>query len=214
MALEVRNQLASGTNRAVKRIIDLLVATVLLAVLAVPLLIMALLIRLDTPGSALHLSPRVGRYGRTFACIKFRTMYLDAQQRLEEILATDPAKQTEYEQYRKLSNDPRVTRVGRVLRRLSLDEFPQLINVVLGQMSLVGPRPYLVSELDAMGPDRDLIFLARPGMTGYWQVEERNEASFEERQALEADYVRNWSVWWDIVILLRTPLAMLGPDGK
>src|SRR5690606_12767179 len=126
---------------------------------------------LDTKGSALHLSPRVGRYGRTFACIKFRTMYLDAQQRLEEILATDPAKQTEYEQFRKLSNDPRVTRVGRVLRRLSLDEFPQLINVVLGQMSLVGPRPYLVSELDAMGPDRDLIFLARPGMTGYWQVE-------------------------------------------
>jgi len=214
LALEVRNQLASGTNRAVKRVIDLVVSTMLLAVLALPLLIIALLIRLDTKGPALHLSPRVGRYGQTFACIKFRTMYVDAQQRLDHIMATDLTKQTEYEQYRKLSNDPRVTRVGKLLRRLSLDEFPQLINVVLGQMSLVGPRPYLVTELEAMGPDRDLIFLARPGMTGYWQVEARNDVSFEERQALEADYVRNWSVWWDIVILLQTPLAMLGPDGK
>lgn len=214
LALEVRNQLASGTNRAVKRVIDLIVATVLLAILAVPLLIIALVIRLDTKGPALHLSPRVGRYGKSFACIKFRTMYVDAQHRLDHILAADPSKQTEYVQYRKLSNDPRVTRVGRVLRRLSLDEFPQLINVVMGQMSLVGPRPYLVTELAAMGPDRDLIFLARPGMTGYWQVEARNDVDFEERQAMEADYVRNWSVWWDLVILLRTPLAMLGPDGK
>lgn len=214
LALEVRNQLASGTNRAVKRIIDLLVASTLLVLLAVPLLLIALLVRLDSKGHPLHLSPRVGRYGKTFACIKFRTMHLDAQQRLEHILATDPERQTEYEQFRKLSRDPRVTRVGRVLRRLSLDEFPQLINVVLGQMSLVGPRPYLVSELDAMGPDRDLIFLARPGMTGYWQIEARNDVSFEERQAMEADYVRNWSVWWDISILLATPLAMLGPDGK
>src|SRR5690606_16716276 len=122
LALEVRNQLASGTNRAVKRIIDLVIATVLLTVLAVPLLLIGLVIRLDTRGSVLHLSPRVGRYGKTFTCIKFRTMHVDAQQRLEHILATDPSKQTEYEQYRKLSNDPRVTRVGKVLRRLSLDE--------------------------------------------------------------------------------------------
>ena len=214
LALEVRNQLASGTNRAVKRTIDLVVASVLLVLLAVPLLLIALLVRLDSKGHPLHLSPRVGRYGKTFTCIKFRTMHLDAQQRLEHILATDPERQTEYEQFRKLSRDPRVTRVGRVLRRLSLDEFPQLINVVMGQMSLVGPRPYLVSELEAMGPDRDLIFLARPGMTGYWQIEARNDVSFEERQAMEADYVRNWSVWWDISILLATPLAMLGPDGK
>jgi undecaprenyl-phosphate galactose phosphotransferase len=104
--------------------------------------------------------------------------------------------------------------MGRVLRRLSLDEFPQLLNVVRGQMSLVGPRPYLVTELADMGPDRDLIFLARPGMTGYWQVEARNDVDFAERQSMEAHYIRNWSVWWDIEILLRTPLAMLGPDGK
>src|SRR5690606_18516611 len=142
----------------------------LLVILALPLLVIALLIRLDTKGPPLHLSPRVGRYGQTFACIKFRTMYLDAQQRLEELIATHPDIQTEYEQFRKLANDPRVTRVGRILRRLSLDEFPQLVNVLVGHMSLVGPRPYLVTELKAMGPDRDLIFLARPGMTGYWQV--------------------------------------------
>jgi Undecaprenyl-phosphate galactose phosphotransferase WbaP len=214
LALEVRNQLASGTNRAVKRIIDVVVSTIMLAVLALPLAIVALIIRLDSPGPVLHLSPRLGRYGRTFSCIKFRTMFVDAQQRLEHIMATDASMQTEYEQYRKLSNDPRVTRVGRILRRLSIDEFPQLINVVVGQMSMVGPRPYLVSEFDAMGPDRDLILLARPGITGYWQVEARNDVDFEERQAMEADYVRNWSVWWDMVILVSTPLAMLGPDGK
>jgi Undecaprenyl-phosphate galactose phosphotransferase WbaP len=214
LALEVRNQLASGTNRAWKRAMDLTVAVLLLLVLGLPLLLIALLIRLDSKGPALYLSPRVGRYGKTFRCAKFRTMYVDAEQSLEALLDTDPAIRAEYQHFRKLSNDPRVTRMGRVLRRLSLDEFPQLLNVVRGQMSLVGPRPYLVTELADMGPDRDLIFLARPGMTGYWQVEARNDVDFAERQSMEAHYIRNWSVWWDIEILLRTPLAMLGPDGK
>src|SRR5690606_35417301 len=140
--------------------------------------------------------------GKPFRCLKFRTMYADAEERLEQLLETDPAARDEYFRYRKLTDDPRVTRVGRVLRRLSLDEFPQLVNVLLGQMSLVDPRPYLVSELAEMGPERDLILLARPGITGYWQVEARNEVSLEERQAMEAHYVRNWSVWWDLEILL------------
>ena len=214
LALEVRNQLASPTNRAVKRAMDLVLATIMLAALAVPLALVALVIRLDSPGSPFHLSPRVGRGGRPFRCVKFRTMHRDAEQRLEELLADDPAAREEYGRYRKLTNDPRITRVGRVLRRLSIDEFPQLVNVLLGQMSLVGPRPYLVSELEDMGPERDLIFLARPGITGYWQVEARNEVSFEERQAMEAHYVRNWSVWWDLEILLRTPIVMLSPNGK
>lgn len=214
LALEVRNQLASGTNRAMKRTLDLVVSVVLLAVLTLPLLLVALAIRLDSRGSPIYLSPRVGRNGRTFRCMKFRTMFVDADARLSTLLTTDVRLKAEYERYRKLTDDPRITRVGNVLRRLSIDEFPQLFNVLIGQMSLVGPRPYLVSEFDDMGRDRDLIFLARPGMTGYWQVEARNEVSFEERQAMEAHYVRNWSVWWDLEILLRTPLAMLGPDGK
>jgi Undecaprenyl-phosphate galactose phosphotransferase WbaP len=214
VALEVTNQLASPTNRAVKRAIDLFLATLLLAVLALPLALVALLVVLDSRGSPFHLSPRVGRGGKPFDCLKFRTMHVDAESRLERLLDEDPAAREEYARYRKLTNDPRVTRVGRVLRRLSLDEFPQLVNVILGHMSLVGPRPYLVRELEDMGPERELIFLARPGMTGYWQVEGRNDFSFEERQAMEAHYVRNWSVWWDLEILLRTPLVMLSPNGK
>ncbi len=209
LALEVRNQLASTSNRAFKRVVDLAFATVALVVLAVPLLVIGLIVRLDSPGPALHLSPRVGRGGRTFRCIKFRTMYRDAEERLERLLAEDETRRTEYGRYRKLTPDPRVTRVGRVLRRLSLDELPQLLNVLRGDMSVVGPRPYLVTEQDDMGPDRDLIFLARPGLTGYWQVTARNDVDFDERQAMEAHYVRNWSFWWDVEIMLRTPRAML-----
>lgn len=214
LALEARNQLASGTNRAVKRVIDFLGSVVLLALLALPLLVIAILIRLDSRGPAIHLSSRIGRYGRQFNCMKFRTMHIDAEERLQVLLRQSQELREEYEHFHKLENDPRVTRMGRILRRVSLDELPQLINVLLGQMSLVGPRPYLERERSLMGIERDLIFLARPGMTGYWQIEARNDVSFEERQGMEAHYVRNWSVWWDIDILLRTPGVMLSKTGK
>lgn len=214
LGLEVRNQLASRTNRSVKRAFDLLGALALLVPLGPLLLAIALWVRLDSRGPALYLSPRVGRYGRTFACVKFRTMHVDAEARLARLLADDPQRRAEYERWHKLDDDPRVTRAGRLLRRFSLDELAQLLNVVRGDMSLVGPRPYLVRELDDMGPERDLIFLARPGMTGYWQVEGRNDVTFEERQTMEAAYVRNWSVWWDVELLLRTPVAVLGRTGK
>ena len=214
LALEVRNELASGTNRALKRAVDIAVSGALLVILGLPLLVVAALIRLDSPGPAFLRSPRVGRHGRTFNCVKFRTMTADAEERLARMLERDEAVREEYERYRKLTNDPRVTQVGKLLRRVSFDEFPQLLNVVLGDMSLVGPRPYLVSELADMGSDRDLIFLARPGLTGYWQVGARNDVSFAERQAMEAHYVRNWSFWWDVEILLRTPGAMLTKGGR
>jgi Undecaprenyl-phosphate galactose phosphotransferase WbaP len=214
LGLEVRNQLASGANRAVKRVVDLLGSTVLLVALGPALLLIAAWVRRDSKGPALYLAPRVGRYGRTFGCVKFRSMHVDAEARLQQLLAQDDRLRDEYERFHKLENDPRVTRAGRLLRKLSIDEFPQLINVFLGQMSLVGPRPYLVRELDEMGTERDLVFLARPGMTGYWQTEGRNDVTFEERQAMEAAYVRNWSVWWDVEILLRTPIVLLSRTGK
>jgi Undecaprenyl-phosphate galactose phosphotransferase WbaP len=214
LGLEVRNQLASGTNRAVKRVVDAIGSVAALLLLGPALLLVAAWVRLDSRGPALYLSPRVGRYGRTFACIKFRTMHLDAEARLARLLESDPRLRSEYERFHKLDDDPRVTRAGRFLRRASLDELPQLVNVFLGEMSLVGPRPYLVRELDQMGSERDLIVLARPGITGYWQVEGRNDVTFEERQAMEAAYVRNWSVWWDLEILARTPLVVLTRTGK
>ena len=214
LGLEVRNQLASNTNRAVKRILDVLGASALLALLAPALLVIAAWIRLDSRGPVFYLSPRLGRHGQHFRCVKFRTMHVDADDRLHGLLAADPAARAQYQHFHKLEDDPRVTRAGALLRRLSLDEFPQLFNVLAGHMSLVGPRPYMVRELDQLGSERDLIFLARPGMTGYWQVDGRNDVSFAERQAMEADYVRNWSVWWDIELLLRTPAVVLLRTGK
>lgn len=214
LALEARNQLASGANRAVKRCIDFIGALVLLTLLFIPLLFIAIVIRIDSRGWPLHLSPRIGRYGETFKCIKFRTMHVNAEDILAGLLQERPELRAEYEQFHKLEHDPRITRVGKLLRRVSLDEFPQLFNVLVGQMSLVGPRPYLEREHDIMGKERDLIFLARPGMTGYWQIEARNDVTFEERQTMEAHYVRNWSVWWDIDIMLRTPGVMISKTGK
>lgn len=214
LALEARNQLASDANRVVKRVMDFVGSAVLLLILGIPLALIAGLIRLDSRGSPLYLSPRIGRYGKSFFCIKFRTMHLDADERLEELLQQNPRLRAEYERYHKLKDDPRITRVGRLLRRASLDELPQLLNVLLGQMSLVGPRPYLERERQLMGSEQDLIFLARPGMTGYWQIEARNDVTFEERQSMEAHYVRNWSVWWDVDIILRTPGVMVAKTGK
>jgi undecaprenyl-phosphate galactose phosphotransferase len=156
--------------------------------------------------------PRVGRRGRPFPCLKFRTMVRDAGERLAGLLE-DPARREEWERYRKFRNDPRVTWLGRILRSTSLDELPQLFNVVAGHMSLVGPRPYLVEELGRLGPDADMILSIRPGMTGLWQVSGRRERTFEERLELEAWYVMNWSLWLDLVILLRTVPAVLFRRG-
>ena len=214
LGLQVRNQLASRANRVVKRAMDIAGAGVLLALLSPALLAIGAWIRLDSRGPALYLSPRVGRHGSTFHCVKFRTMHVDAEERLERLLDADPALRAEYDRFHKLRDDPRITRAGGALRRLSIDEFPQLINVLLGHMSLVGPRPYLVRELEQMGSERDLIVLARPGMTGYWQVEGRNDVTFEERQAMEAAYVRNWTVWWDLEILFRTPIKLMERTGR
>jgi Undecaprenyl-phosphate galactose phosphotransferase WbaP len=204
LALEVRNGLHSERNRLVKRSLDA-VFGFLAALLALPLLVILYLwVRLDSPGPAFHASERLGQQGKPFRCLKFRTMYIDAEAQLEAILAKDEALRREYENYRKLDSDPRVTRAGRFLRRYSLDELPQLHNVLKGEMSLVGPRPYLVSEFKDMRGYEEAILEAKPGMTGYWQVSGRNELTFLERLKMEAHYVRNWSIWWDILILAQT----------
>lgn len=214
LSLEIRNELASATNRSVKRAMDLIGAALLLAALAPMLALIALWIRRDSPGPALYRSERLGRYGRTFGCLKFRTMFVDADARLADLMAGDETLRDEYGRYHKLQDDPRVTGAGHWLRRSSLDELPQLVNVLLGDMSLVGPRPYLLRELEQMGSERELVFLARPGMTGYWQVSGRNDITFAERQAMEAHYVRNWSVWWDVELVLRTPLVLARRTGR
>jgi lipopolysaccharide/colanic/teichoic acid biosynthesis glycosyltransferase len=140
-------------------------------------------------------------------------MYQDAEARLLKLMAEDEALRLEYEQYHKLEADPRVTRVGRWLRKLSLDELPQVINILRGEMSWVGPRPYLKRELAEIGGYGAVIFEAKPGITGYWQVNGRNNVTFAERLVMEAHYVRNWSIWWDLVLLAQTIPAVLSKRG-
>lgn len=208
------NRLAHLSQKALKRGMDALGSFALLVILAPLLLAIVLAIRLDSRGPALYLSPRIGRDGRRFACIKFRTMHLDAEDRLLGLLESDPALREEYNLYHKLEDDPRITRLGRLLRKTSLDELPQLLNVLVGHMSLVGPRPYLAREESEMGRERELIFLLRPGLTGYWQIDGRNDVSFEQRQHMEAAYVRRWSLPWDVTLLLRTPAVLLRRNGR
>lgn len=206
--LRVPNTLLHPWNGILKRAMDLVMGS-LFALLSLPVvLIAALLVKLDSPGPVFHVEPRIGRGGRRFPCIKLRTMYLDASERLAAHLAEDPRAREEWERYRKLrSYDPRVTRVGRFLRRWSLDEIPQLWNVLRGEMSLVGPRPYLPEELQLLNANGMLD--VSPGLTGLWQVSGRNALDFQTRQLLDRWYVGNWSPWLDLLILLRTPFAVL-----
>lgn len=213
LALEVQNQLASGTNRALKRGFDLVLVTVG-GLFALPaLLLVALAVRLDSPGPALYAHTRIGRGGRPFRVWKYRSMVIDADRRLQTLLSQDPAARAEWEATQKLVDDPRVTRVGRWLRRLSIDELPQLWNVLWGDMSLVGPRPIVASEVPKYGDDFHLYAHVRPGMTGYWQVSGRSDTSYERRVELDAYYVRNWNLWLDLVILLDTVRVVLRRDG-
>jgi len=210
----VQAQLAKPWNRLVKQGFDLLVAGAA-TVLLVPIWVAAALaIRLDSPGSIFFVHERLGRGGRPFRCLKFRTMYSDGSSRLQRHLAGHPESRREWEQYAKLrSFDPRVTRVGRFLRRSSLDELPQLINVFRGEMSLVGPRPYLPSEIGRIGDAAETVLKAPPGITGLWQVSGRNDVSFEQRLRMDEHYVRNWSLSLDVAVLLRTVGAVLRRRG-
>ena len=196
-----------------KRALDMLGAGIGLVLLAPFFLIVALMVRADG-GPAFFAHQRVGRGGKLFGCLKFRSMVVDSQTRLEALLASDPAARAEWEATRKLKNDPRITRIGRFLRSTSLDELPQLINVLRGEMSLVGPRPVQEAEIDRYyGASAAHYMAVRPGITGLWQVSGRSETSYESRVALDVSYVSRPSLLADFSILLRTPVAVLSRRG-
>ncbi|WP_240756653.1 sugar transferase [Roseicella aquatilis] len=198
---------------ALKRGLDILGAGLLLLVLAPLFLLLALLIRADG-GPALYAHERVGRGGRRFGCLKFRSMVVDSQARLAALLDADPAARAEWEATRKLKDDPRVTRIGRILRATSLDELPQLINVLRGEMSLVGPRPVVAAELaEHYGAAAEAYLSVRPGVTGLWQVSGRSDTSYAARVALDAEYARTASLRTDLRILSRTPMVVLSRRG-
>lgn len=200
-------------GRRLKRIVDLSIAFLVLVILGLPMLLVALLIKLTSPGPVFYKHRRLGRNMREFNLLKFRTMYKDAEQRLEEILKNDPVKRAEFEQTFKLRDDPRVTPLGRFLRKFSIDELPQLLNVLIGQMSLVGPRPIVEKEVGYYQDYSLLLFRVPPGLTGLWQVSGRTDTAYEERVKLDTRYVREWTLAGDLVIILKTVPAVLSRRG-
>ena len=212
LALRARARPAALQPR-LKRAMDILGAGVLLLLCAPVFGLLALLIRADG-GPAFYAHERVGQGGRRFGCLKFRSMVTDSAARLAALLEASPEARAEWEATRKLKDDPRVTRVGAFLRATSLDELPQLLNVLRGEMSLVGPRPVVAAELaEHYGTAAEHYLSVRPGITGLWQVSGRSDTSYGERVALDIDYATNLSVLADLRILLRTPLAVLSRRG-
>ena len=210
----VRNNLLSDSDRAFKHVTDFLLALSLTLLLSPFLLGLYLWVWVASDGKPVFRQRRVGQNGQPFKIYKFRTMRADAAEQLEKILDADPAAREEWERDRKLKNDPRITRIGGFLRRTSLDELPQLINVLRGQMSLVGPRPIIEEEIVAYGDYIDYYQQVRPGITGLWQVSGRNELSYAERVQLDVWYVRNWSLELDLIILTKTFVAVLLRKGS
>jgi Undecaprenyl-phosphate galactose phosphotransferase WbaP len=209
----IRDATARPGLRLLKRFVDVVGASLLLLLTAPILAAIAIAIRRDSDGGVLYRQERMGLDGRIFRVLKFRTMYEDADRRLSDILNSDPARNEEYQRYHKLKNDPRITAVGRILRRYSMDELPQLFNVLWGDMSLVGPRAYMPSELPQMDRLARVVLQVPPGVTGLWQVSGRNDVSFQERVALDVHYVHNWSLALDIYLLARTVPTVLSGDG-
>lgn len=199
--------------RLAKVVSDYVLALITFLLVSPIFLAVVVAIKLDSPGPVFFRQLRIGKGGRVFNVLKFRSMYTDASSRLKEILSRDEALREEYLTFRKLRNDPRVTPVGAFLRRYSLDELPQLWNVLRGEMSLVGPRAYLFDELDSMGAMEPIILQNPPGITGLWQVSGRNHLSFEERVNLDVHYVHNWNFWLDAYILARSVPVVLRGEG-
>lgn len=212
LLLRVRNNLARWVPAAMKRLFDLVAASLGLVAISPLLLWIILRIRADG-GPAIFKHKRIGQGGQAFYCYKFRSMIMNSQQVLQELLERDPQARAEWEKDFKLKDDPRVTPIGAFLRKTSLDELPQLFNVLKGEMSLVGPRPIIEAEVERYGDGARFYFEAKPGITGLWQVSGRSDIDYPRRVMLDTWYVQNWSLWHDIVILFKTIRVVVGREG-
>jgi undecaprenyl-phosphate galactose phosphotransferase len=214
MALYVKNKLLHEGERSIKAMFDKVISVALFLFFLPVLLILYAIVYLSTDGHPVYKQRRIGKEGKSFNIYKFRTMKIDADTILEEILENDPALKAEWEREFKLKDDPRITRIGKFLRRTSLDELPQLYNVFQGKMSLVGPRPIIKDEIEKYGEYFSYFTAVKPGITGLWQVSGRNDISYEERVRLDVWYVRNWSMELDIMILVKTAAIVVMRKGS
>lgn len=212
LLLRIHNNLAKRTSRFLKRSFDIIFSLLIIITASPLLLYLWWQVRKDG-GSAIYGHMRVGRHGTLFPCYKFRSMILNSQEVLENLLENDPDARLEWERDFKLKNDPRITQIGKFIRKTSLDELPQLFNVLKGEMSLVGPRPIITQELMRYEDNVDYYLMAKPGMTGLWQVSGRNDVDYETRVYFDSWYVKNWSLWNDIAILFKTIKVVLYRNG-
>lgn len=212
LTVQTEQQLLIPYNIVLKRIFDIVLA-VFGGLVSLPLcLFIAILLKLDSPGPVIYAHSRRGKGGKLFKVYKFRTMYQNSRELLEKLLRENPELQNEWQQNFKLKNDPRITRIGRFLRRTSLDELPQLWNVIKGEMSLIGPRPIIDNEIEKYGDNYRLFASVKPGLSGLWQISGRSETDYEERVAMDIYYIQSWSLWLDLYILFKTFAAVI--EGK
>lgn len=209
-----QNRLKSRYLLIFKRITDLFLSILIFPFLILPMVYIAYKIRKEEPGTPiLFKQERLGQEKSTFTCYKFRTMHEESETILQEYLKENPEEILYYDQYHKYKSDPRITSIGKLLRRTSLDELPQIFNVFKQEMSFIGPRPYMLNEAEKVGDDLDTILTVRPGITGLWQVSGRSDVDFQSRIDLDIWYIRNWNLWMDLVILIKTIKAVFLKKG-
>ena len=212
---EKKSVLKEKGYQFVKRTVDIiggLVGTILLVPITIAIGVGRMITK-ENDGPIFYEQLRIGKNGKQFRLYKYRSMVIDADRKLEEYLAQNEEARKEYKKYKKLKHDPRITKVGDVIRKFSIDEFPQFINVLKGDMSLVGPRPYLPREREDMGENYDTIVTVKPGITGYWQVNGRNDIDFEERTQMDIAYIHDKCLWFDFKLLVKTFLRIFKKEG-
>lgn len=207
------HNLTFKSNVVFKRLLDILIILICLPIVLPVTFLVALLVKLTSRGPIFYAHKRIGKNGKELKCWKFRSMCINSQEILEHILATDPVRREEWEHDRKFVDDPRVTKFGKFLRKTSLDELPQLWNIITGQMSLVGPRPVTEPELEKYGKYKDYVLSVPPGLTGMWQISGRSDTGYEERITYDTYYIQNWSIWLDIWILIKTVWVVIIGKG-
>ncbi len=213
-AIHIENRLLNIKNIVLKTVSEKLLVLLIFPFLLILHIVLALLVKISSNGPIIFKQKRFGKDARVFSCYKYRTMYTDGEQILKKYLLDNPDEVEYYDKYHKYKKDPRITPIGKFLRITSLDEFPQFYNILRGDMNLIGPRPYMLSEREKIGESNEEIILkVKPGITGLWQVFGRNELSFSERIELDKWYIQNWSLWMDFVIFMKTIKVVISKVG-